>query len=143
MLRPWKLGFGLLLVIVCPACRGVEQKQVKYQRQKPAEKYSIVDSRRYAAEQLDQIPVGSKVTVETTDSKRSVNGWVKSVSPTKIVLADADEMVARLSDEEVVQEIVQAGGSSARSSGKRYSHRTHESLEIPANQVRSIRQFRQ
>lgn len=143
MMRSWKPAWICVVTLACAACQSGGKQQVKYERQKPDEKYAIVNSQRFSAERYAEIPVSSKVTVDTTDSRRSVHGWVKAVSPEGIVLADAEEFVSRQTDDQIVSEIVQAGGMQPKSTGSRYTHRQHSTLEIPADQISSVRQFKQ
>lgn len=132
MIRIWKTFAALVVVVAVAACQSPRQtmSQAKYHRVPPSGKYTFVDVKRYKADELAQVPKGARCTVETSDTNRSVTGYVKSAGPEGIVLVNAEEIVAKT---EVPSNM----------NGKGYSHHSKDKVTLAADEVAAVRVFRE
>jgi len=127
----------LLLAVVivaglvgCQQSSPSKQSQVRYQKVPPSKRYSVVDVKRFKADQLAQVPKGARCTVETRDINRSVTGWVQSAGADGIVLVNAEEIVART---EVPSNL----------NGKGYDHKPRDRVQLSSAEVASVRVFKE
>ncbi len=132
MSRIWNPVAAILLFVGVAACQSPSKpsSQVKYQRVPPSGKYTFVDVKRFKSDELAQVPKGARCTVETTNTNRSVTGYVQKSGPDGIVLVNAEEIVAKT---EVPSNM----------NGNGYDHRAKDKVTLAAGEVASVRVFRE
>ncbi|MCY2963855.1 MAG: hypothetical protein NT069_09455 [Planctomycetota bacterium] len=132
MHRNWSPVAAILLIAGVGACQSPSKpsSQVKYQRVPPSGKYTFVDVKRFQPNELAQVPKGARCTVETTNTNRSVTGYVQKSGPEGIVLVNAEEIVAKA---EVPSNL----------NGKGYDHHAKDKVTLAVGEVASVRVFRE
>ncbi|MFM8217496.1 MAG: hypothetical protein ACKOGA_20210 [Planctomycetaceae bacterium] len=120
-------GFALACVLGCAS--AAPQPTPHYTHHpRPDGRYSYVDVKRYAPQQVAELPPGSRCTVETVGGQKSVTGFVKSASAEGVVLVNAEEIVPRSE----VPSNLKGGG---------YSHTPRAEVRIPATEIAQVRVF--
>lgn len=121
---------GLVLACALGCSSAARQPTPHYTHHpRPEGQYSYVDVKRYAPQQVAQIPPGARCTVETVGGQRSVTGFVQSASARGIVLVHAEEIVPKA---EVPSNL----------KGEGYTHTPRPEVSIPVNEIAQIRVFR-